>query len=213
MYAQLVHSRQRAIEEVSRFCDLTERLSLVPPSAAVRGIYFRSIETVLEHAGLIERFRALFPDTVATMRWAPVSEFLIQLTVGAALLKGPERVHEGMFEIGCQNARIFAESLLGKIMLRLLSRDPRKLLEQAVAGRRQSYNVGHWELRFADDYTAVMRLVEEYCYLESYMLGAAQGTFEAAGIPVIAEAKLEDRFTGTHTLRWGPAIAAKRASG
>ena len=34
------------------------------------------------------------------------------------------------------------------------------------------------------------------------MLGAAQGTFDAIGVPVRAEAVLRDRFNGTHVLRW-----------
>jgi hypothetical protein len=47
-----------------------------------------------------------------------------------------------------------------------------------------------------------MTMTEEYLPIESYMLGAAQGTFEAVGIPVKTEAVLEDRFNGRHVLRW-----------
>jgi hypothetical protein len=45
-------------------------------------------------------------------------------------------------------------------------------------------------------------MIEEYGYIESYLLGAAQGTFEAAGIPVRTEVKLFDRFNGQHILNW-----------
>jgi hypothetical protein len=47
-------------------------------------------------------------------------------------------------------------------------------------------------------------MTEEYFYIESYLVGAALGTFDAVGIQVSAEVALTDRFTGTHTLRWGP---------
>jgi uncharacterized protein (TIGR02265 family) len=197
-----VDERARAIEEVSGYCDLAERIALLPPSANGRGMYFQSIETVLMRAGKLERYRSLFPERFSAVRWYPTHQFLTRLTVAGAILTEAARVHEGMFEIGRQNALAFAESLLGKTLLRLLSRDPKKLLQQGVAARRQSCTVGRWTLAFPDDRSAVMTMREEYLYIESYMLGAAQGTFEAVGIPVKTEAVLEDRFNGRHVLRW-----------
>jgi len=195
-------AREAAIAEVSLHCDLQERLTMVPPSAKGRGLYFRSIETVLAQAGRLEAYRALFPERYATVLWHPIADFLVRLVVGGALLTEPARVHEGMYEIGRRNALAFSESLLGRTLLRLLSRDPKRLLQQGVAGRRQSQNYGHWSLEFPEERTAVMTMVEEYCYIDSYLLGAAQGTFEAVGVPLRAEAKLEDRFTGRHILVW-----------
>lgn len=48
----------------------------------------------------------------------------------------------------------------------------------------------------------VVTMSEEYAYIESYLLGAAHGTFEAVGVPVRAEAVLRDRFNGQHLIRW-----------
>ena len=195
-------AREAAIAEVSRHCDVLDRLSLIPPSAKARGLYFRSIETALARAGRIERYNALFPERFAAVLWHPIGELLVRLVVGGSLLTDPERVHEGMYEIGRRNAVVFAESLLGRTLLRLLSRDPRRLLQQAVAGRRQSQNYGRWTLEFPEERTAVMTMEEEYLYIDSYLLGAAQGTFDAVGVPVRAEAKLDDRFSGRHILVW-----------
>jgi uncharacterized protein (TIGR02265 family) len=190
------------IEDVSRYCDVAERIALIPPSAKGRGLYFRSIETVVERAGKLELYRALFPERFAAVRWYPMHQFLTRLTVGAALLTEPARVHEGMFEIGRQNALAFAESLLGRTLLRLLSRDPKKLLQQGVAARRQSCSVGRWTLSFPEERAAVVTMAEEYVYIESYMLGAARGTFDSVGIMVETEVVLDDRFNGRHILRW-----------
>lgn len=194
--------RNKAIEAVSRHCDLAERLTFIPPSAKVRGLYFKSLESVLASAGQTARYEALFPERHAAVLWHPAADFLVRLAVGGALLLGPERVHEGMFEVGRRNAVAFAASLLGRTLLRLLSRDPTKLLQQAIAGRRQSYSYGRWELDLSQERTAVVTMVEEYLYIESYMLGAAQGTFESVGVPVRAEVVLEDRFHGRHILKW-----------
>ena len=194
--------RKALLDEVSRHCDIVERLSLIPPSAKGRGLYFRSIETVLGRAGRLDRYRELFPERFAAVLWHPASEFLVRLVAGGALLTEPARVHEGMFEVGRLNAVAFGESLLGRTMLRLLSRDPKKLLEQGVAARRQSYSHGRWTLSFPEDRTAVMTMVEEYFYIESYLLGAAQGTFDTIGVPVQTEVILENRFNGRHVLKW-----------
>jgi uncharacterized protein (TIGR02265 family) len=197
-----IDDRNEAIGEVSRQCDLAERLTFVPPSAKVRGLYFRSLESVLASAGRGAHYAEIFPERHAAVLWHPAADFLVRLAVGGALLLGPERVHEGMFEIGRRNAVAFAASLLGRTLLRFLSRDPTRLLEQAIAGRRQSYSYGRWELDLSRERTAIITMTEEYLYIESYMLGAAQGTFESVGVPVRAEVELDDPFHGRHILTW-----------
>jgi uncharacterized protein (TIGR02265 family) len=194
--------RARAVEDLCRGCDLIERLTLVPPSASVRGLYFGSIERALSAAGRLEPYKALFPQRFAAVLWHPAAEFLTRLAVGGALLAGPEKVHEGMFAIGRGNAVAFAESLIGRAMLRLLDRDPRRLLRQAIAGRRQSYTFGRWDLTFPAEREAIVTMIEEYAYLDSYMLGAAQGTFDAIGVPVLTQVVMRDRFNGQHVLKW-----------
>src|SRR5271154_5515905 len=138
-------TRMTVVDELCHHCDLAERLRLVPPSARVRGLYFGNITRALAAAGHGERFDALFPKRFATVLWHPATDFLVRLAVGGALLAGPERVHEGMFEIGRGNAVAFGESLLGRTLLRLLARDPKRLLRQGIAARRQSCNFGRWE--------------------------------------------------------------------
>lgn len=198
-----METRAAALAEVSRHCDVNERLTLLPPSARIRGLYFRSIETVLGRAELLERYRSLFPERFSAVRFYPIHEFLPRLVVAGALLKEPARVHEGMFEIGRDNAVAFSESLLGRTLLRLLSRDPKKLLAQGLAAHRQSITAGgRWRLTFPEERRAVMTMEEEYLYIESYLLGAAQGTFDAIGMAVRTEVVLEDRFTGRHILQW-----------
>jgi uncharacterized protein (TIGR02265 family) len=195
-------ARLKALDEVGAHCDILQRLPLVPPSAVIRGLYFRSIENVLADAGRAQPYRELFPENRSALRWYPVADFLERLTIGAGVLLGPARVHEGMFEIGRRNARAFTDGLLGKVMLRVLSRDPHKVLQQAIAGRRQSSKPARWELSFPAERTAVMALIEEYGYIESYLLGGAHGTFEAIDVPVRIECQLEDRFSGKHVIRW-----------
>jgi uncharacterized protein (TIGR02265 family) len=194
--------RADVIRDLGRCCDLAERLPLLPPSAKSRGVYLVGIDRVLAKAGFFDQFKALFPQRPSAIPWYSTSDFLVRLVVAGALLAGPEQVHRGMFEIGRGNAVTFAESLLGRALIRLLDRDPKRLLKQGIAGRRQGNTHGHWELAFTSEREAVVTMTEEYAYIESYLLGAAQGTFEAVGVPVRAEAVLRDRFHGKHLLRW-----------
>jgi uncharacterized protein (TIGR02265 family) len=194
--------RDDVIRDLCRCCDLAERLPLLPPSAKSRGVYLGGIDRVLAKAGSFDKFKALFPTRPSAIPWYPMSDFLVRLAVAGALLAGPDRVHQGMFEIGRGNAVTFAESLLGRALIRLLDRDPRRLLKQGIAGRRQGNTHGHWELEYPSEREAVVTMTEEYSYIESYLLGAAQGTFDAIGVPVRAEAVLQDRFNGKHILRW-----------
>lgn len=195
-------NQAEALALVARYCDVEERLSLVPPSAKVRGIFVRSIDASLKEAGLTRRYRELFPGELGTLQWHPCGEFLKRLTVGAALLVGPERVHEGMVEIGRHNALEFAHSLLGRILLRFLSRDPKKLLQQAIAGRRQTCGYGSWQISFPEECMAIMTMNEEYLYIESFAVGSALGTFEAIERKVEVQCELSTRFDGRHILRW-----------
>ena len=194
--------RADIIRDLCRYCDLAERLPLLPPSAKSRGVYWVGIDRVLAKTGSFDRFKALFPQRPSAIPWYPLSDFLVRLAVAGALLVGPERVHQGMFEIGRGNAVTFAESLLGRALIRLLDRDPKRLLKQGIAGRRQGHTHGRWELAFPGEREAVVTMTEEYAYIESYLLGAAQGTFDAIGVPLRAEAILQDRFNGKHVLRW-----------
>ena len=192
----------KVVRDLCRCCDLAERLPLVPPSAQSRGLYVMGVDRALARAGALDRFKALFPQRLRAIGWYPTSDWLVRCAVGGALLAGPEKIHEGMLEIGLGNAVAFADSLLGRALIRLLDRDPRRLLKQALAGRRFGSGYGHWELEFLSEREAVIKMTDEYSYIDSYLLGAARGTFDAIGVPVRAEAVLQSRFNGKHVLSW-----------
>jgi uncharacterized protein (TIGR02265 family) len=191
-----------ALQEASRHCDIVQRLATAPPSAKVRGLYMRSVESVLEGGGVVQKYRRIFPERVSSVRWYPLGELLKRVVVGGSLLAGPDRVHEGMFEIGWRNAAAVGQSLIGRAMLHVLSRDPRRLLQQGMAARRQTHSFGSWTLRFPEVRGAVVEMVDEYLYLESYLAGAAHGTFDAIGLKVKVEVVMATPYAGRHLLSW-----------
>lgn len=190
------------VKELVAHTDLLERLTLVPASAKLRGLYFKNNLTVLRRAGLEEKFREIYPEHYSAVRWYPVADFLERLAVAGALISGPSNVHEGIRQVGENNALAFAESLMGRAMLRLLARDPVKLLRQSMAGRRQSCTYGRWDLDLPEPGVAILRMHEEYLWLESNIVGAAVGTFRSVGVEVDVSLQLATKFEGELTMRW-----------
>jgi uncharacterized protein (TIGR02265 family) len=192
-----------AMDLVADHCDIEERLGLIPPSARVRGLYFRVVESRMKRDGLLPAYRELFPnDRWSAMTMYPLGPWLLRLACGGALIASPERLHEGIHEICRGNAVAFANSILGKTMLRLLSRDPVRLSEQALAARRLTHQYGHWEIAYHGPRCIEMIYREEYAWIESVMAGAARGTYEACGLEPEMETRLNDRFNGSTVIRW-----------
>jgi uncharacterized protein (TIGR02265 family) len=193
----------RAIELVAPHCDIVERLRLVPPSAQMRGVWLKNVEKQVDLHGRAAAYREYFPsDHYSSLSFYPVADMLIRSACAGALVASPERVHQGMALVTKGNAESFMASLLGRMLLRVFSRDPVRVLEQALAARRQSCAYGHWELRRHADREVEMTYQNEYWWIESAVAGAAQGTFEACKIVVSIETKLIDRFNGSTFFRW-----------
>jgi hypothetical protein len=166
-------------------------------------MYLRSVQGALERAGRGVEYRALCgTPRFSALRFYPLGEYLTHLAAGGALLLGPERVHDGMFEISRSNAAIVADSLVGRTLLRALARDPQRVLRQGVAAHRQTTRGSQWSLRFPGPREAVMEFRDEMVWIESSLLGAAHGTMEAAGIDAKIRCELTDPQNGAHFISW-----------
>jgi hypothetical protein len=47
-----------------------------------------------------------------------------------------------------------------------------------------------------------MKMSEEYLWIESLMLGAAEGSFESIGVKATIDVRLDSQFAGYHLVRW-----------
>jgi uncharacterized protein (TIGR02265 family) len=197
------YDASRAIELVSPYCDLVERLQAVPPSARIRGVWFQIFLGELRERSLLHRYEEYFPNerwTAFQFYW--LGDYLVRMALAGAVLSGPRQVHEGMFEINRCNAKRFAGTLLGRTLFRLLSNDPRRLLQQAMASRRQTMNYGRWLVSFPSDNEAHITFEGEYIWIDPNLLGACTGTFDAVGMPVHVTAHVDSRFNGSLSAVW-----------
>jgi uncharacterized protein (TIGR02265 family) len=187
-------------------CDILERLELAPTTARVRGILFRAIAEEVEVHGKLAEYRRYFGDTYANVYSAipyyPLSDYLVRIATAGALVASPDRVHAGMYEISRGNAKSFAGSLLGRTLIRLLARDPVRLLEQGISARRQMASYGKWTLLRHGPQSIEVQHENEYVWIESAIAGSAAGTFDAQGIEAKIDVKLVDRFNGSFFFSW-----------
>ncbi|MFO0682572.1 MAG: TIGR02265 family protein [Sandaracinus sp.] len=193
---------ERALDLVGAHCDLEQRLRDIPPSARARGIWVRPFEGALARRGLMDRYLAIFDAPVSALAWHSCGEVAARLAVAGALYASPGEVHAGMRELGRAQAVHFSESLLGRTLLRILSPDPVRVLQQGAAARRQGCDYGHWEHDFSIPGKAIVTHTDEYLWLDSQVLGSAEGTFEAIKVPARFELRMTNAYNGVTEITW-----------
>jgi uncharacterized protein (TIGR02265 family) len=194
---------ESAIDLVAPHCDIVDRLRVIPLTARVRGLLFHSIESELDRRGKRGRFRDLFPDDrFSSMPYYPLADYLVRLAAAGAVVTSPADVHEGMKLVSHGNAAAFAESLLGRVLIRILAHDPVRLTEQGLAAQRQMSSYSHWTLVRHDARKIEVLFRDEYVWIESALLGSGYGTFESCGVEANITCVLQDRFNGSHLISW-----------
>jgi uncharacterized protein (TIGR02265 family) len=191
----------RALDLVGKYCDLEQRLRDIPPSARSRGIWVKNLEGALGREQL-GRYVEICGGPAAPLVWYPLGEMVARIAVAGALVTSPAEVHAGMRTLGRLQSVRFTESMLGRLLVRLLSRDPVRVLQQGAAARRQTCNYGRWEHDFSEPRRAIVHHYEEYGWLDSAILGSAEGTFEAIEVPATIELRLTDAYNGVMDIRW-----------
>ncbi len=191
------------MELIAPHCDIVERLRDVPPSARVRGLYFKSVLNVLKSMDRLDAFaRVCLPLPRSSIRFYPLGEYLVELAVAGATVTSPSSLHDGIHEITRRNASAFAASVLGRVLIRVLAHDPVRVTEQGLAARRQSTSYGEWTLERHGPRDIEMVYHAEYMWIESAIAGAAVGTFEACHVEAELSTRLRDKYNGSTRIRW-----------
>lgn len=194
---------QRALEYVAPHCDIKARLGDLPLDACVRGVAFRSIAAALEEADKLAAYVSRFgPLRYESLAFYPLAEYLVRLASGGAFLRSPAELYLGVGEISRLNAREMSQSVLGQTLIHALASDPKSLLEQGVAMRRQIFNYGQWELVHHAPRHLEMRFRDEYVWIEQACTFAALGTFDACRIKPRIMTQLETPYSGSHHFEW-----------
>ncbi len=196
-------SESRGWKLVAPHCDIEERVHCVPPSAQVRGLWYKGMLVVLGQMGKLDEYCEYFPDDHWSMlSYYPLSSYMLRVAVAGALIASPSDLHRGMHEAMRLNATAFASTILGRALFRILAKDPIRLTEQAMAARRQGMSYGEWSIASRGPRHVETIYRSEYIWIESAIAGSAVGTFEACGLVAKVETRLEDRFNGSTLITW-----------
>lgn len=195
--------RQRIVELLAPHCDIVTGLKAVPAAARVRGLYFRALADEMTRRGLRPAFEEVIHDSDrSAFTLYPLGDYLVWLGFAGSLAASPAEVHQGMRDLHRGHSLYFGQSLLGRSLLRLISRDPIRQLHQAIQSKRAVTNYGRWSVVDEGPGHATIRLQEEYVWIESALLGGALGGLEACGIHPTAEVRLSDPYNGELVFRW-----------
>ena len=196
-------SASAALDLIAPHCDILERLRDVPPSARVRGLYFKSVLNVLERLDKLDQFARLYPlQPRSALKFYPVKDYLVELATAGAIVTSPSDLHQGILEITRRNAAAFSASVLGRVLIRVLAHDPVRVTEQGLAARRQSTSYGDWHLERHGPRDISMVYHAEYMWIESAIAGAATGTFESCNITANVDTTLDDKYNGCTRITW-----------
>lgn len=194
---------QRVLEYVAPHCDIKARLGAVPPTARVRGVVFRSITAALEEADKLSDYVQQFgPLRYDSLTFHPLADYMLRLASAGAFLRSPEELFLGVAEISRRNAREMARSLIGQALIHDLASDPKSLIEQGLAIRRQVCDYGNWELIHHAPRNIEVRYHDEYVWIEQAWTFAALGTFDACRIKPRMRTQLETPYSGSHYFEW-----------
>jgi uncharacterized protein (TIGR02265 family) len=178
-------------------------------------MFFQNIEAQVERMGQSGAYRAYFPDDrYSSLPYYPLSEFMVRLACAGAVVSplghgqqepsesSSQQLHDGMRAITRGHASTFVQSLLGRVLVRLLARDPVRLTEQGLASRRQTHRYGRWTLQRVSSSHVQVVYEDEYLWIESAVHGAAEGTYVTCLPEVRLDTELTGRFAGTTNIRW-----------
>jgi uncharacterized protein (TIGR02265 family) len=193
----------RALEFVAPYCDLGERLRDVPGTAVVRGVMFDAVKSALQDADKLDAYCAMFgPLQYQSLTLYPLGEYMLRLASAGAVLLSPARVYEGIGLISHLSARELARGLLGKTLIHALASDPRSLLEQGLAMRRQVLRYGRWEMVHQGPRDIEVFYTDELVWIEASHHEAAKGTFDACNIKPNIVTTLTGPYSGSTRFQW-----------
>lgn len=178
--------------------DVAVYLRAMPPNARIKGMYATAIVDGARDRGLSlpparERYVA-FQDVpmreYATLLVEAAGAFFPELTLRSALRK-----------LGRSSRDVFAQSVVGRVVLSAASDLPGALAASAKA-YAISLPPARAEVRNLDQHRAVFALANVYNFLDSHHVGVLEGIAHACGVHVEARVKLASLFDGEIELTW-----------
>ncbi|WP_257458703.1 DUF2378 family protein [Archangium lipolyticum] len=167
--------------------ELQQLLSYVTPTDTTRGLFLNGVLEVVRQLGDESTVRRCLEESgekqFLDLFSYPLGTLLRMSYTGARLLSSDSRdFNEVMRQMGYLSARNFADSTMGRVMLRLVVGQPRRLLDTLPMAYRMNTTAGECTVRWTGHTNAVIRFTRDFLP-HAYTEGSLQGSFEIAKVP------------------------------
>jgi uncharacterized protein (TIGR02265 family) len=178
--------------------DVASYIEVMPPNARIKGMYATAIAEAARGRGIVlptarERYLA-FQDV-------PMREYTTLLVEASRAFFPAATLRTGMRRLGRASHGIFAQSVVGRVVLSTANDLPGALVACAKA-YAISLPPAQAELRELADHRAVLALVNVYNFLDSHHIGVVEGIAHSCGAHVETRVKLDSLFDGEIELTW-----------
>lgn len=183
---------------------LSEQLAGVPLGSEVRGVWFSITSQHMARLGRVNDLAwraAVDVPRRKVFRLYPVTEYLRELAAAGAIVD-PSDPREGVRRIWRAGAELFGASLIGRSIARLVNPNPLTALRFVERTRDHSCNYGTWEIERVEPGYAVLRIENEYIWIDSAHRGGAEGMLIMCGVEGSVEPELVSKYHGRLHIRW-----------
>jgi uncharacterized protein (TIGR02265 family) len=182
--------------------DLEQRLRDLPPTAMVRGIFFRLLKDAAAERGLagVDALERLLDGKLA-WRFYPARDLMIAYaTVASTVDPDP---HEGLRTIFRGMAPSYARTWYGRWFQKLLiGPDPTRAISYVERAKERVSNYSTWKLEMLRPRHVVLHMFDEYFWIESAQRGGAEAVLDACGVEGEVRAELDSPYRGALDIRW-----------
>lgn len=183
---------------------LAQRLSDCPPSACIRGLFYRMAEQALAERSshLVTVWRAA---SGARSRWPfkmyPAREFLREQAVAAVLLD-PADPGEALRKMWQATPKLSPLIRAERFMRYLQGSEPMQALAWLEQNRRMMNNYGDWWVVPNGTNAATFHHRDEYTWIQHCHVGGVEGTLRRCGVSPVVTYELDSPYCGRVHMRW-----------
>jgi uncharacterized protein (TIGR02265 family) len=184
--------------------DLEQRLRDLPPTAMVRGVFFRMLREETEKRGIsnVGDLRTLL-KAKDMWHFYPARELMIAYATAASMIN-PDP-NEGLRTIFFGMAPSYAGTWYGQLLRKFLGTpDLARALRYVERARERVSNYSTWRLETLGPGHAVLHMFDEYFWIESAQRGGCEGLLDACEVSGKVRAELDSPYSGALDILWKP---------
>ena len=185
--------------------DLERRLSDLPRSAMVRGVFFSMLRDEAVRRGLLSvRELAEILRKRDAWRMYPAPELMTAYATAAAFLHRDP--NEGLRVLFASMPTAYVKTWYGGIFRKFLLGDPARALRYVEKTREQLASYGTWRLESMGPRHAVFHMSDEFFWIESAQRGGCEGLLDICRVDGEVRATLDGPYRGTLDITWRPKL-------